>query len=83
MQLNNAIHLVHETCKRQHFALSTEKTYVHWVRRYGTFLKTYEFQAVPAEKKMERFLTRLALEGASASGQNQAFNALLFIAFRA
>jgi integron integrase len=78
MQLNNAIHLVHETCKRQQFALSTEKSYVHWVRRYGIFLKTAEFQAVPAEKKMERFLTRLALEGASASGQNQAFNALLF-----
>jgi hypothetical protein len=42
------------------------------------FLKTGQFQSVPLETKMEKFLTRLALAGASASGQDQAFNALLF-----
>ncbi len=78
MNIPNAIRLVRETCALRHFALKTEKTYVYWLGRYGTFLKDSQSAALTTEQKMEAFLSRLAKEGVSASTQNQAFNALLF-----
>ncbi len=79
MQIHHAIRLLRETCALQHLAIKTEKTYTHWVLRYATFLRDSKAPALaqPSEK-MEAFLTRLALDGVSASTQNQAFNALLF-----
>jgi Phage integrase, N-terminal SAM-like domain len=55
------------------------KSYSHWVGRYGLFLKASQLRDPSAERKMEAFLTHLAVEGVSASTQNQAFNALLFL----
>ena len=79
MQTTHAIRLLKETCALQHTALKTEKSYTYWVLRYATFLKgpTAKPLSQPKEK-MEAFLTALALDGVSASTQNQAFNALLF-----
>jgi integron integrase len=79
MQIPHAIRLLKETCALQHIAIKTEKSYAHWVLRYATFLKSPRTKPLSQPKeKMEAFLTKLALDGVSASTQNQAFNALLF-----
>ena len=64
----------------RHLSVQTEKTYVHWVKRYAAFLQRAKLPPdQPSEAKMEAFLTSLARGGVSASTQNQAFNALLFL----
>jgi integron integrase len=78
MRIQDAIHLVRETCVLRHLSLNTEKTYIHWLDRYGRFLKDPKLSPLTTERKMKEFLTRLAISGVSASTQNQAFNALLF-----
>jgi site-specific recombinase XerD len=70
--------LVREVCVLRHLSLNTEKTYIHWLGRYGRFLKAPRLAHLPTEQKMEAFLTHLAISGVSASTQNQAFSALLF-----
>lgn len=71
-----------EICRRQHKSLSTERTYKIWVREYIDFLEGMAPAlrlSLPSEKKLERFLTMLAIKrGVAASTQNQAFNAVLF-----
>ena len=71
-QLRDAIRL-------KHYSYSTEKTYVHWAKRYIL----YHNKRHPAEMgaaEIEAFLTHLAKdESVSASTQNQALNALLFL----
>src|SRR5262249_19150130 len=79
MQTHDAIGLLREACALQHMALKTERSYTHWVLRYAAFLKDPKAKSISGtEKKIEAFLTSLALAGVSASTQNQAFNALLF-----
>jgi len=71
-QLRDAIRI-------KHYAYSTEKTYIHWAKRYILFHNKRH----PAEMgvpDIEAFLTHLAQdENVAASTQNQAFNALLFL----
>jgi len=71
-QLRDAIRI-------KHYSYSTEKTYVHWAKRYILF----HDKRHPAEMgalEIEAFLSHLAQEAnVSASTQNQAFNALLFL----
>ena len=67
-----------EVCALRHLSINTEKSYIHWLGRYGFFLKDPKLTLLTAEKKMEAFLTRLAFTGVAASTQNQAFNAILF-----
>lgn len=63
----------------RHFSLSTEKTYLGWIARFKTFLKDRDPQRLETND-MKNYLTHLALHGrVSASTQNQAFNALLFL----
>jgi hypothetical protein len=68
-----------DTIRIKHYSYSTEKTYVHWVKRYILFHNKRH----PAEMgvpEIEAFLSNLAQEGnVSASTQNQAFNAILFL----
>ena len=76
-QLRDAIRI-------KHYSYSTEKTYVHWAKRYIRFHKAKQgFARHPAEMgapEIEAFLSHLAQEAnVSASTQNQAFNALLFL----
>ena len=68
-----------EVCALRHLSINTEKSYIHWLGRYGFFLKDPKLTLLTAEKKMEAFLTRLAFTGVAASTQNQAFNALVFV----
>lgn len=70
---------VRRRLRLKHYSLRTEKAYVFWIRRYILA----NGKRHPAELNgvvVEAFLTRLATEqGVSASTQNQALSALLFL----
>ena len=68
-----------EVCALRHLSINTEKSYIHWLVRYGSFLKDPKLKLRTTEMKIEAFLTRLSITGVSASTQNQAFNALVFV----
>jgi len=63
----------------RHYSLRTEEAYVGWVRRFILYHgKRHPLEMGAAE--INAFLTHLAVEGhVSASTQNQAFSALLFL----
>lgn len=67
------------TCRRRNLSHSTEKTYLGWIRRYVRF----HDQRNPAElgeEDIREYLTYLATRRqVSASTQNQALNALVFL----
>jgi hypothetical protein len=69
-----------EVLRLKHYSLRTEQSYCDWVRRYvGFHGMTSRDQMLPAEPKIEAFLSDLAVRGQVAvSTQNQAFNALRF-----
>lgn len=78
MKPQEAIERARLVLRRQHKALSTEQSYLHWLGRYMQALRHIP-QELPSEQKIERFLTDLAVrKNVSASTQNQAFNALLY-----
>lgn len=68
-----------EALRVKHYSLSTERTYIHWVRRFIYF----HGKRHPVEmgaRDVEAFLSALATElNVSASTQNQAMHALLFL----
>jgi integron integrase len=69
-----------EVMRLKHYSIRTEQSYCDWVRRYVRFhqMRCRE-DMVPAEPRMEAFLSDLAVRGnVAVSTQNQAFNALLF-----
>ena len=71
-------HVLDEICLR-HFALSTEKTYVHWIRRFVLFHGKRHPRDMGAGE-VGAFLTHLAIaQQVSASTQNQALNAIVFL----
>ncbi len=63
----------------KHYSLATERQYLHWAKRYILFHdKRHPKDMGPTE--VEAFLTHLAVDGhVSASTQNQALSALLFL----
>ena len=64
-----------------HYSIHTERTYLDWTKRYVQFhhMQTRDDLA-DGERKIEEFLTHLAVSGkVSASTQNQAMNALVFL----
>jgi 4-hydroxyphenylpyruvate dioxygenase-like putative hemolysin len=62
----------------KHFTRRTKETYIYWITRYHTFLKSHrDLDISPSKQKVESFLSDLAPNVAAAT-QNQAFNALLF-----
>ena len=64
--------------KLKHYSARTLKTYIHWVRKFQTFVHSKCPQSVSVED-VKAFLTDLAVNrNVSASTQNQAFNALLY-----
>jgi integron integrase len=68
-----------EVIRIKHYSYSTEKTYSHWARRYILF-HNKRHPAEMGTPEIEAFLSHLAQEAnVSASTQNQAFNALLFL----
>jgi len=74
-QIRNAIRLKHYSYN----SYSTEKTYVHWARRYILF-HNKRHPAEMGAAEIEAFLTHLPKnENVSSSTQNQALNALPFL----
>jgi integron integrase len=70
---------VREAIRTRHYSYRTEKAYVHWIKRFIFFHNKRHPQEM-AEPEIARFLSSLASDGhVSASTQNQAFNALLFL----
>ena len=70
---------VRHSLRAKHYAYSTEKTYLHWIKRFILF----HHKRHPKEMnspEIEQFLTYLAVEQhVAASTQNQALAALLFL----
>jgi Phage integrase, N-terminal SAM-like domain len=71
-QVRQAIHA-------RHYSDRTEKAYAHWIKRYIFFHNKRHPQEM-AEAEISQFISGLATDGhVSASTQNQAFNAILFL----
>ncbi|MEM9368533.1 MAG: integron integrase [Planctomycetota bacterium] len=84
-QLNpNEPSLIQELRKQlriQHLALSTEKAYVQWVRRFASrfHVEAEQDWSFIGVDQVQQFLSELAVEGSvAASTQNQAFSALIY-----
>jgi len=71
--------LVHRTIRMKNYSRATDRAYSVWIRRYILF-HGKRHPADMAEPEVARFLSSLAIAGrVSASTQNQALNALLFL----
>jgi site-specific recombinase XerD len=72
---------VREVMRLKHYSIRTERSYCDWIRRYIQFHQMRSREDLNGgEPKIEQFLSDLAVNGhVSASTQNQAFNALLFL----
>jgi site-specific recombinase XerD len=68
-----------EALRSRHYSRRTEQTYCHWVKRF-IFFHHVRHPADMAEPEINAYLTHLAVkEKVSASTQNQALSALLFL----
>jgi integron integrase len=71
--------LVHEAIQVRHYSVRTEQAYIHWIKGFVAFNQS-RHPAELGEDDVVRFLSHLAsTKRVSASTQNQAFNALLFL----
>jgi integron integrase len=65
--------------RREHYSLRTEKAYLNWIKRFILFHHKRHPQEM-GRPEIEAFLTHLAVnQNVSASTQNQALHALLFL----
>jgi hypothetical protein len=70
---------VRDLMRLKHYSLKTEQNYVYWIKRY-IFFQHKRHPRDMGVQEIEAFLTHLAVqEKVSASTQNQAFNAILFL----
>jgi integron integrase len=70
---------VRQAIRMRHYSPRTEETYVHWIKRF-IFFHNKRHPAEMAEAEIALFLSNLASEShVSASTQNQALNAILFL----
>ena len=68
-----------EALRSRHYSRRTEQSYCHWVKRF-IFFHNVRHPAEMAEAEINAFLTHLAVKiKVSASTQNQALSALLFL----
>jgi integron integrase len=78
MNIAQAVERMRQVIRRQHKALATEDCYIFWLRRYMAALHQMPAN-LTSEKKLEQFLTDLALRcDVAASTQNQALHAILY-----
>lgn len=70
-----------DVCRTRHLSLETERSYWSIIRRFVHFCKADSSEALchDAARKFSAFITSEARRGVSASTQNVAFNALLFL----
>jgi len=70
---------VREAIRTRHYSYKTEKAYVHWIKRF-IFFHNKRHPAEMGESEIGQFLSSLASDShVSASTQNQALNAVLFL----
>jgi integron integrase len=70
---------VQDAIRLKHYSYQTEKTYIHWIKRYILFHNKQHPKDMGA-KEIEAFLTDLAVnQKVAASTQNQALHAILFL----
>lgn len=74
---------VRQTLRVKHYAYRTEQCYLRWIEQYVRFCKAaggFRHPALLGAAEVEAFLTHLAVQRhVSASTQNQALGALLFL----
>src|SRR5712692_10679631 len=72
---------VRQVLRLHHYSIHTERSYVEWIVRFVCFHgMRSRADLFPAERKIEAFLTDLAMQGkVAAATQNQAMNALVFL----
>jgi integrase len=71
--------VVRHKIRVKHYSIRTEKTYVYWIKSYLQFHSLQHPRDLGAAQ-IEAFLTHLAVNrNVSASTQNQALSALLFV----
>ena len=71
---------LHEAIRLHHYSRRTEEAYTHWVKRF-IYFNDKRHPADLGEVEVTNFLNHLATSrGVSASTQNQALSALLFLA---
>ena len=76
---NALIQRLRQTIRQRHYSRRTEKSYAGWVRRFVAFHR-YRDPALLGTAEVRAYLTHLAVrQQVSASTQNQAFSALLFL----
>lgn len=77
-QIDNIISKLRRQLAFKHMALATEKSYVHWARRFIYWLLNNNIGT--SEQKAKQFLTHLAVDRhVSVSTQTQALNAIVFL----
>lgn len=65
--------------RTRHYSIQTEKTYLFWIRSFILF-HDKRYPSTLSNPEIERFLNHLAMNrGVSASTQNQALCALIFM----
>lgn len=70
---------VRQAIRARHYSPKTEESYVHWIKRF-IFFHNKRHPAEMGEKEIGQFLSALATDRhVSASTQNQALNAILFL----
>jgi len=78
-QPNKLLDQVRDALRLKHYAYRTEVTYIQWIRRYILFHQKRHPREIGVPE-IEAFLSHLAVsERVTASTQNQAFSALLFL----
>ncbi len=71
--------IVRDKIRLKHYSLSTERTYVYWIKYYILFHNKRHPKEM-GKMEIEAFLTYLAVEKkVSPTTQNQAFSAILFL----
>lgn len=71
--------LLRESLRSRHYSRRTEDSYCHWAKRF-IYFHGVRHPAEMAEPEINAFLTHLAVKGkVSASTQNQALSALLYL----
>ena len=72
---------VRNVLRLHHYSIHTERSYLDWIKRYIHFHHMHSREDLAGgERKIEAFLTDLAVRGkVAASTQNQAMNALVFL----
>jgi integron integrase len=70
--------IVRQAIRTRHYSRRTEEAYVGWIRRFIVFHGKRHPREL-GEREVTAFLSSLAVRGVSASTQNQALSAVLFL----